>query len=379
MQSAEVFTISVSEFVGSVNQLLQQAYPYIDIEGELSNLRVSKNKWVYFDLKDEAAQVKCFATVYAVSGLLEDGMLVRISGSPRLHPHYNFSVTVQRIVPVGEGALRRSAELLQAKLSAEGLFDNDRKRALPAVPCRIALITAATSAAYADFIKIAAARWPALVIDHYDVLVQGDNAPVQIVAALAAVNQQPELTDAVVVIRGGGSTEDLAAFNDEQVVRAVAASRTPTLVAIGHEIDTSLAELAADCRASTPSNAAELLLPDQSVVHRELQHKQIILSQTLQRIVARRREDVGQLHNAANVALQHVYARSQAAIMQMRNLLAAYNPRRPLQQGYALVTHNGTTVRTVAAVQTDDMIAIEFIDGSATAAVQQTNKKGTSL
>jgi exodeoxyribonuclease VII large subunit len=379
MQSAEVFTISVSEFVGSVNQLLQQAYPYIDIEGELSNLRVSKNKWVYFDLKDEAAQVKCFATVYAVSGLLEDGMLVRISGSPRLHPHYNFSVTVQRIVPVGKGALRRSAELLQAKLSAEGLFDNDRKRALPAVPCRIALITAATSAAYADFIKIAAARWPALVIDHYDVLVQGDNAPVQIVAALAAVNQQPELTDAVVVIRGGGSTEDLAAFNDEQVVRAVAASRTPTLVAIGHEIDTSLAELAADCRASTPSNAAELLLPDQSVVHRELQHKQIILSQTLQRIVARRREDVGQLHNAANVALQHVYARSQAAIMQMRNLLAAYNPRRPLQQGYALVTHNGTTVRTVAAVQTDDMIAIEFIDGSATAAVQQTNKKGTSL
>ena len=165
---------SVSDFVAVLNQTLEFAYPYVEVQGELSNFRVSKNRWVYFDLKDEAASLKCFATVYALPGPLEDGMVVRVVGSPRLHPLYNFSFQVQSIVPVGEGALRRAADLLAAKLEKEGLFDPTRKRALPYPPRRVALITAGDSAAYADFIKITSARWGGLAIDHYSVLVRAN-------------------------------------------------------------------------------------------------------------------------------------------------------------------------------------------------------------
>src|SRR5664279_2808606 len=200
----EQLIFGVSDFVAYLNQTLEVAYPYVIIQGELSNFRVSKNRWVYFDLKDEAATVRCFGTVYMLPGPLEDGMVVRVSGNPRLHPQYNFSVNVQSVVPVGEGSIKQAAKLLQAKLTAEGLFDTDRKRLLSYPPRRIALITAGTSAAYADFIKITDARWRGIEIEHFDVLVQGEQSPGQIVAAIAAVNSLPELPDVLVVVRGGG-------------------------------------------------------------------------------------------------------------------------------------------------------------------------------
>src|SRR6185369_6914352 len=137
----------VSDFVAYLNQTLEIAYPYVTIEGELTNFRVSKNRWVYFDLKDDESSVKFFGTVYTLPGPLEDGMVVRVSGSPRLHQQYGFSVNFQTIQPVGEGALRRAADLLAAKLEAEGLFAPERKRFLPYPPARIALITAGGSAA----------------------------------------------------------------------------------------------------------------------------------------------------------------------------------------------------------------------------------------
>ena len=217
-----IFT--VSDFVTYLNQTLELAYPYITIEGEISNFRISKNRWVYFDLKDNQASVRFFGTIYGLSGPLEDGMVVRVSGSPRLHPQYNFSVNFQSITPVGEGSIRKAAELLQAKLTTEGLFDTERKRILPYPPRHIALITAGTSAAYADFIKVTNARWRGLVIDHYDVLVQGEKAPAQLVTAIARANAQAELPEVIVLIRGGGSAEDLAAFSTEVVTRAVAGS-----------------------------------------------------------------------------------------------------------------------------------------------------------
>jgi exodeoxyribonuclease VII large subunit len=365
----EQLIFGVSDFVAYLNQTLELAYPYVTIEGELSNFRVSKNRWVYFDLKDEGASVRFFGTVYSLPGPLEDGMVVRVSGSPRLHAQYGFSVNFQTIQPVGEGAIRKAADLLQAKLAAEGLFDPERKRPLPYPPRRIALITAGGSAAYADFIKILSARWRGLVIDHYDVLVQGEQASGQIIAAIAAANAQAEVPDVLVLTRGGGSAEDLAAFSVEPVTRAVAASRVPTLVAIGHEIDFSLSELAADQRASTPSNAAELLTPDRQHVLAELADSRQELSGVLQRLLTRRREQLAQAHQELNRHLQVIYQTAHFRLQTARALLEAYNPTAALQRGYALVRADGTLVKRVGQVRLGAEINIALSDGSISATV----------
>lgn len=369
--------LGVSEFVAYVNQTLEITYPYLEVEGELSNFRVSKNKWVYFDLKDETASLRCFATVYALPGPLEDGMVVRVAGSPRLHPLYNFSFNVQSIVPVGEGSLRRAADLLAAKLEKEGLFDPARKRLLPAVPRRIALITAGDSAAYADFIKITTARWGGLHIDHYDVQVQGEPAVPQILAALKSAGEQAHVPEVAVLIRGGGSADDLATFSDERVVRAVAASRVPTLVAIGHEIDVSLAELTADVRASTPSNAAEVLVPDKREELRHLENNRTRLDDALVGYVDDQRLSLANIRQTLDMTLGDVYAVAVERIEHIRTLLAAYDPARPLAQGYALVQRSESVVTRAAQLARGDTIEVRFADGTVTSDVTSV-QKGTN-
>src|SRR5581483_12363015 len=148
-----------ADFIAALNQTLEFAYPSVVIEGELSNFRVSKNRWVYFDLKDELASVPLFGTVYSLPGPLEDGLTIRVVGMPRMHPRFGFSVNFQSILPVGEGSLKKAADLLLQKLSAEGLFEPERKRPLPQIPETIGLVTAAGSAAAADFEKILNERW----------------------------------------------------------------------------------------------------------------------------------------------------------------------------------------------------------------------------
>lgn len=361
--------LGVSEFVAYVNQTLEVAYPYLEIEGELANFRVSKNKWVYFDIKDETASVRCFGTVYALPGPLEDGMMVRIAGSPRLHPLYNFSFTIQSIMPVGEGALRRAADLLAAKLEAEGLFDPARKRALPFVPTTIALITAGDSAAYADFIKIASERWGGLTIQHYDVQVQGEQAPAQIVRAISRANEATQLPQVIVLVRGGGSADDLATFSDERVVRAVATSRVPTLVAIGHEIDVSLAELAADMRASTPSNAAELLLPDRKEALRHLRTVANRLDDALVMTVQQRRDGLVQVRVRLDSFLTQTHGAARQRLAAVQDLLRAYDPVRPLQQGYALVYRADVVVTAAQQLATGDAVQLQFADAAAAAEI----------
>ncbi len=359
--------LGVSEFVDFLNHTLEIAYPFVEVEGELSNFRVSKNKWVYFDLKDETASLRCFGTIYALPGPLQDGMVVRIAGSPRLHPLYNFSFNIQSIVPVGEGALRKAADLLAAKLEAEGLFDPARKRPLPYPPRHIGLITAGDSAAYADFMKIASARWGGLKIDLYSVLVQGEQAPGQIMAAVKQANEAAELPDVLVLVRGGGSTDDLAAFSDERVVRAVSTSRVPTMVAIGHEIDVSLAELAADMRASTPSNAAELLLPDKKEELRRLRALGKELDAGLKAFVEDRRQVLLQVRRTLDEQLQRSFAALEQRIYTVHNLLTAYDPARPLQQGYALVQRGVTVITRASALEVGDSVNLQFQDGNAAA------------
>lgn len=337
--------LGVSDFVVLVNQAFEVAFPEVLVVGELANFKVSKNRWVYFDLKDDESSVRCFGTVYALPGPLESGMLVEVRGAPRLHQQFGFSFNMQSIRPVGEGSLRKAAELLQAKLTAEGLFDEDRKRLLPYPPQRIGLITSAESAAYTDFIKVLQARWGGMEIELADVHVQGERSPLQLVLTLEWFNGQADPPDVLVMIRGGGSADDLAAFSAEQVVRAVAASRVPTLVAIGHEVDVSLAELAADQRASTPSNAAELLVPDRREALARLRDRQQQLTDNIQvRLDEERLALRDSLQDQADRLVWLIEDR-RTGLLNIRRLVEALNPGLALARGFAIVRKDGLAVR----------------------------------
>ncbi len=372
------YVLGVSEFIATVNATMEASFAYTDIEGELANFRVSKGKWVYFDLKDETATLKCFATIYSLPGPLEDGMVVRVSGTPHLHELYNFSFQVQSVTPVGQGALKRANDLLLQKLQKEGLFDEARKRPLPYPPKHIAVVASVQSAAYADFIKITTARWQGLDVNVYDVLVQGANAPGALIGALERINAEPELPEVVVLIRGGGSPEDLAAFSDERVVRAVSASRVPTLVAIGHEVDMSLAELAADKRASTPSNAAELLTPDKRTELRYVAHIKKALTDNTIVLVGVEKQFVGTMTTSLDRSRQQIYETAVQGLQSKKKILAVLDPYRPLSQGYAIVRHAGGQIVTAAKqARADDMLTIQFKDGTIDATVTTNQQRST--
>ncbi len=366
----EQLILSVSDFVAVLNQTLEYAYPQVTIVGELSNFKVSKGRWVYFDLKDEHASVRFFGTVYALPGPLEDGMKLQVSGAPRLHPQFGFSVGFQQIQPVGEGSIKKASELLKAKLQAEGLFDPSRKRALPYPPTKIGLVASAESAAYADFIKIINARWQGIEIVHADVQVQGELAPQQISDAIDRLNLSDDI-EVIVVTRGGGSADDLQSFSTEQVVRAIAASRTPTLVAIGHEIDISLAELAADKNASTPSNAAELLVPDRQQVLQDLEKS---LLHTERQVMAQiDRQQLAIQDSSYDVAsgLQDVLDRAQRELDLRTQTLQAYDPTRILRRGYAWLKSGDTVVTSANQLQKGGLIDLRLSDGAVRATIDE--------
>jgi exodeoxyribonuclease VII large subunit len=251
------------------------------------------------------------------------------------------------------------------------LFDADRKRMLPYPPQRIGLITSSESAAYADFIKILDARWRGLDIELANVQVQGERAPRQLVAALQWFNEQAEPPDVLVMIRGGGSTDDLSTFSTEQVVRAVAASRVPTLVAIGHEIDISLAELAADQRASTPSNAAELLVPDRrDVLERLRELREGLADDVLARFDDERiaiRDMVADL----GTGLDRRLSQERGDLLAVRRLAQALDPSLALARGFAIVRKNGKALR--GGLQAGDIVDITLKELTATATVRDVN------
>ncbi len=366
----EPVAFSVSDFVAVLNQTLEYAYPSVSITGELANFRVSKNRWVYFDLKDETASVRFFGTVYQLPGPLEDGMVLTVYGMPRLHPLYGFSVTVQSMKPTGEGSIKKAAALLEAKLQAEGLFDPARKRTLPYPPKTIGLIASEESAAYRDFIKVLDARWGGIAITLIDVQVQGEPAVAHIVAAIAQFNQMAEPPEVLVVTRGGGRADDLQAFSTEQVTRAVAASRIPTVVAIGHEVDMSLAELAADQRASTPSNAAELLVPDRRAILRNLDMQRKHMSHAMTHALSIARQRLSHTAEKLAYAVELPFTRAHEEILARQRLLAACNPALPLLRGYVLVRQSGKVVRSKEMLRAGTEIDLQFSDGSAHAEIK---------
>ena len=361
---------SVSDFVAVFNQTISYAYPTISIEGELDSFRVSKGKWVYFNLKDQYSSVKFFGTVTQLPGPLEDGILLRVRGVPFLHPQYGFSINVQFMQPVGEGSLKRAAQLLDAKLTAEGLFDESRKRPIQYPPTKIGLISSVNSAAYHDFIKILGERWGGIEIEVEDVQVQGEIAPTQIIAAFDYFNNHKEPADVLVLIRGGGSADDLAAFNTESVTRAVATSRIPTLVAIGHEVDISLAEKAADKRGSTPTHAAEFLTPDRKQIIKELNLYRSSLDQYLDGRIINLKVTIDNSKDELDRALETYFEGLKTSLQQHKRIIELLSPANALKRGYAVIRIANEVVSSGKRLKIDDSISIELQDSDVSAVVK---------
>jgi exodeoxyribonuclease VII large subunit len=334
----ETVQLTVSDFVALVNQTLEYAYPTVAVIGEVSEFRVSQGKWVSFKLKDGEAVVDCFMGIYQLRVPLEDGMKVLVVAAPRLNPKWGkFSLNVRTVKPVGEGSIKKGFELLKAKLEGEGLFAEERKRPLLRVPGRVAVITSTESAAYADFCKIINERWGGMDVEVAHTQVQGDPAADQIIRAIRYFTTLETLPEVLVIIRGGGSAEDLMTFNDEQLAREIASSRIPTLVGVGHEVDHTLADMVADKRATTPTNAAELLVPDRAEIIRSTRYKVSAIGTQLMQVIeqhtGRVNEQLEQAFRRIRVRLDDTFER----LATLRVAVAQLNPDNVLKRGYALL------------------------------------------
>ena len=358
--------LTVSDFVDLTNQTLEYAYPNVAIEGEVTEFKVSQGKWVYFNLKDESSVVGCFMSLWQLRVPIENGMKVIIQGAPKLTKWGRFSVTVRAIRPSGEGAIKKSFELLKATLDKEGLFAPERKRSLPRIPRSVAVISSTEAAGYADFVKIVNDRWGGLDIQVAHVQVQGESAPDQMIRALQYLNEQETLPEVIILLRGGGSADDLAAFNDEKLVRVIAASRVPTMVAVGHEVDETLADYVADVRAATPSNAAQLLVPDRRDIIRSVRQQTVSLLPTILQAIERASRTIQeQLHGALGVTERRMELAAQT-IHSQRQLLSQLNPETVLARGYALLR---------GKQKVGEMIEVETTKVMVTAEVKNVRKK----
>ena len=344
--------LSVTDFVALVNQTLEYAYPTASVIGEVSEFRVNQGKWVSFKLKDGESIVDCFTTVFQLRVPLEDGMKIMVIAAPRVNAKWGkFSLSIRTVKLVGEGSIKKGFELLKEKLEKEGLFSPERKRPLPQMPTHVGVITSAESAAYADFCKIVNDRWGGLKVTVAHTQVQGQPAADQIIGAIRWFNRQEELPEVLVVIRGGGSAEDLQTFNDEQLAREIAGSRIPMLVGVGHEIDHTLSDMVADVRAATPTNAAEILVPDKREVIRMTRHRVVSAGTHLTQIIEQYQTRIGDQKRQAVNRIEQRLAATQEQLQGLRMAVAQLNPERVLKQGYALV--RGT-------IEPGEMIEIEL-------------------
>ncbi len=256
---------SVSQLNRLARQLLEQDLPPMWVEGEISNLARPASGHLYFSLKDDKSQIRC--ALFKGRGrntnvAVANGQQVLARGRVSIYePRGDYQLIVEHLEPAGEGLLRRRLEELKRKLAAEGLFDESRKQDLPHLPRRIGVITSPSGAAIRDVLQILKRRFPAIPVVVYPVQVQGERAKFDIVQALATAASRAEC-DVLILARGGGSLEDLWAFNEEIVARAIAACPVPLVSGVGHEVDFTIADLVADVRAPTPSGAAELVVPD---------------------------------------------------------------------------------------------------------------------
>jgi exodeoxyribonuclease VII large subunit len=374
--------LSVSELNALVNQTLQMAYPQVLVEGEVASFKVNQSKWVFFDIKDSESTIACFMPIYQLKTVIEDGMRIKVLASPNLTRWGKFSLTVKTIEHIGEGDVKKAFELMRAKFELEGLFAPERKRVLPRFPQRIALVTSAQAAAYADFLAILDERFGGIDIDHMQVQVQGIDAPVQITEAIEYFNSANTNYDVLVIIRGGGSNEDLQAFNSEDVVRAIFGSKIPTLVGVGHETDITLSELVSDVRAATPSDAARRIVIDKHTLKSNISEminagglrlngqfgnfraKLADYLSQYQAYIAKSQANLSELtlHSQNNII--KLVNNSKNKVTYQTKLIQSLNPRAILDRGYALVTKSGKAVYDPTMIKPDDILMIQLAKGS---------------
>lgn len=388
--------LSVSNFLKLSNEVLKlniQPNAFA-VEGEVSSFKIVNGRWPSFTLKDEQHQefqLACFA--FHDVGVVEDGMRLRVWGAPTINKWSKFQLTVERVEPVGEGALKRAYDMLKKKLESEGLFDMARKRVLPRFPKRIGLITSSDAAAYGDFLRILNNRWGGVIIEHADVRVQGREAVDEILSAFSSFSARTlsESPDVIVLTRGGGSLEDLHAFNNEQVARAVYASTIPVVCGVGHERDESLCEYVADVRASTPSNAAERIVPNREDVLYEIE---MIERMTEERITNALGEKKTVLENFARVMTHQVHQQKlrlealtqsltdrsarwitllKTRVESSSRLLANLDPTRILSRGYAIASSNGRIIKDASRLELGAELTVQFARGKVDTVVKSLN------
>lgn len=303
--------------------LLEDSFALVEVVGEISNLARPSSGHLYFTLKDRNAQVRCALfrpRSQRLSFRPEDGQSVQIRGRLTLYePRGDYQLVLEHMQPAGEGELLRAFQLLKEKLQAEGLFDAERKRPIPTDIQRLGVLSSAGGAAIHDVLSVIRRRWPLLAVELLPIPVQGKEAPAQIATTLARADHSRRYS-VLLLTRGGGSLEDLAAFNDEALARTIHACKTPVVSAVGHEVDFTIADFVADLRCPTPSAAAEALTPDGSARRARLRE----LQQRIQGLMLRRLETQSQRADQLQLRLrnQHPEARLRQALERGRNLIA---------------------------------------------------------
>lgn len=398
MTTTEIPALTVSELTSQLKDLVEANFPAAAVVGEISNLTHASSGHVYFTLKDDASQLRAVmwrSTAVRVRFELHDGLEVIAVGPVQIYPaRGTYQLMVEQLVPVGLGALELAFRQLQEKLAREGLFAPERKRPIPRFPRRIALVTSPTSAAVRDLLQVITRRWPAAEVVIVPVPVQGEGAAERIAGALRTVHCIPGV-EVVITGRGGGSLEDLWAFNEEIVARAVYDCRIPVICAVGHEIDVSIADLVADRRALTPSEAGELAVPLLDEVLGELRYLRDRLAGSLRERAHRARLQLGAF------ASRRVFVRPRDAIRDRvqrlddlelrlcramrervrhdRRLLEsaacsldALSPLKVLKRGYSITqrTNTGEVIRSATQLSPGETIATLLTDARITSRVE---------
>ena len=392
--TANTPVLSVAELTQGLSDLVEDRYDDVWVEGELSDFTRAASGHCYFSLKDEDAQIRCVMWKHLTQYVYfepEEGMQVRVNGHASVYERRgDLQIQAQAMRQAGKGAQQKAFEELKQTLQAEGLFAPERKQALPAFPDTIGVVTSGQGAAIHDIQSGLARRFPPAEVVLCPVKVQGLDAPRAIADAVAAFNDLPaddaQRPDLVIVGRGGGSTEDLWAFNEEVVARALDASDLPVVSAVGHESDVTIADLVADERAATPSTAAELVVPDRRDVadrvralHDRLRSRVTGRLQAVRQRVdalvasrafhapARRLEQHRQHLDALVDRLERGGARAvdqaRTRLTRLRDRLHALNPEQPLRRGYVHLTQDGTSVQSAESLQDGDRVRLHFQDG----------------
>lgn len=383
--------LSVGQLTAILRGVVEQCFPDVWVAGEVSNCQKAGSGHIYFTLKDADAQLKAVMWKSAASRIkfdLRDGMEVIANGALEVYPpRGQYQIICQRLQPQGIGSLELALRQLQEKLSAEGLFDPERKRPLPEFPRRIVLVTSPTGAAVRDMLQILARRWPLAKVLLLPVAVQGDGAKEQIAAALNTIRLLPDV-DVVICGRGGGSLEDLWAFNEEIVARAIAACPVPVVSAVGHEIDVTIADLVADRRALTPSEAAELVVPSVDEIGVLLQRQRERLTSALRQRARQSRTQLDalsqrraftrplegihdratrldELESRLKRAAKALAATARASVDALAGQLDALSPLAVLSRGYSLTKRvsDGQVLRRAMDVQPGDQLSTLLDDG----------------